>query len=47
MLDAARRWQHQARLAVFDDRTPVDMLLARKLQCVTGLRWKMNNGMMS
>lgn len=46
-LDAARHWVHEARPDAFGGQTPLDALLAGRIERVTGLLWNLNNGMLS
>lgn len=46
-LEAAQYWLHATRLPAFGNHTPFEMLLAGKLERVSGLLWNMNNGMMT
>jgi hypothetical protein len=44
-LDASRRWLWESHPAPFSGKTPVEMLLAGKMERVTALLWSLNNGM--
>lgn len=44
-LDASRRWLSESHPPAFAARTPLEMLLAGKMERVTALLWSLNNGM--
>lgn len=44
-LEASRRWLWESRPQSFAGKTPLELLLAGKMERVTALLWSLNNGM--